>query len=305
MARKELAFLDSHINFDGATAKANGLDGAIIRFGQGGNLKDTRDVLDPYIDISFLANRSQCILNKIPYGVLYQCLALTPETAEKEADWLLSQLKPVQAEVQIYVVLKAEDIPQYPRYGGKRKHLNTVVFGTIAQKLVRAGYKVMFYATPNTLLKLYPDSLFKQYPLWLERPGVTERIAFKDVPVRPTFWTYGTSSIYPGTGVCGDFTCLAGGKKYSVPLHVGDAVTLLKGTKLYSNAKDEIPCSHVYNTEWTRYLWNEEPIGRYKRYGVCLLRQFCGKPDKRLVTCYVSANDIEEGVWRARLQELG
>lgn len=304
MARKELAFLDSHINFDGSAAKANGLDGAMIRFGQGGNLKVVDDVLDPYIDISFLAHRSQCILNKIPYGVVYQCLALSEETAKKEAEWLLSQLRPIRDEVQICVALKAEDLIRYPRYLNKKRE-NAVVFGTIAQALVRDGFKVAFLANERTIDTIYPASIFKHYDMWIDRPGVTERIAFKDLSVRPKFWTYGPSPIYPGTGVCGEFHCLTGGKKYSVPLVAGDKVILLKGTKIYANEKDEIPCSAVYNAEWTRYLWSATPVGKYKRYGVCLLRQFCGRDEKRLITCFISANDVEEGVWRARLKELG
>ena len=97
--RLEILYLTSHDSPDLEAYQGRGLDGLMIRLGQGGSLKDRTGKLDPYIDVGFPIHRASALVLGLPYGVVYQCASLTEEDAEVEGDWLLRQLSAIKEEI--------------------------------------------------------------------------------------------------------------------------------------------------------------------------------------------------------------
>lgn len=292
--RLELLSLNSHDTPDLGSARDRGLDGLMIRLGQGGDLRCTADVISPYIDVGFLGHRLSALSLGLPYGVIYQCLSLSEETAEQEAQWLAGQLSAIRDELGLYVVLQIADLPYHPRYGKVGKLVTERVLRTIAGHLTLEGFRVLLYVADDSL-DLLPVSLLKTYGAYVVKPGVTERMMRTTRHVKPVIWEYGASTIAPERG------CVCFGTAEKVELKrirvaTAAAVRLIPGTKLYANYRDPRPCS-ILGRKVTRYVWSDKK--RNGKYAITLLAQFAEKPNR--ITCYVSERDIEIGILRERI----
>lgn len=293
--RLELLYLDSRSTPDLGTARDRGLDGLMIRLGQGGDLRDTSDRLDPYIDVGFVGHRLSAVTYGMPYGVVYRCVALSEETAEQEADWLVRQLSAIREELGLYVVLHAEDLLQYPRHSRIGKMATERVLRLIAGRLTIEGYRVLIYINDHILATTVPQSLLKTYGAYVVQHNVAERMIRTNRNLKPVIWEYGDSLLGAAVG------CVCFGTAERVELkHIrvttGAAVRLVPGTKLYARADDPRPCS-ILGQKITRYVWSDKK--KRGKYAITLLAQFAEKPSR--ITCYVPARDIEIGILRERI----
>ena len=294
--RLELLYVTSHDTPDLEALQGRGLDGLMIRLGQGGNMKDRSGKLDPYIDVGFPGHRAAALTLGLPYGVVYQCASLTEENAEKEADWLLRQLSAIKEEIGLHVVLQIEDLPHYCKYtasGCFRR--NEAILRIIAGRLVLEGYRVLLYATDRSLEKSLSDAILKTYGAYVVKHGVAERLANRLKGVKTVVWEYGTSVLGGGVGCL----CYDEAKRVQIKLPkpaTGDAVVLLPGTKIYMKAKDGIPCSTL-GIKVRRYVWSGKKVNG--KYAITLLAQFAEKPNR--ITCYILEKDIQYGIIRERV----
>lgn len=293
--RLELLYVDSHDTPDLGSARDRGLDGLMIRLGQGGDLRNRADEVSPYIDAGFLQHRLSALTCGMPYGVVYRCASLSEETAEQEAEWLLGQLRAIRDEVGLYVVLHAEDIPYHPRYANNGKYRNERVLRVIAGKLMLDGFRVLIYVNEKNLDSVIPVSLLKTYGTYFVRHGVAERVMRTEKHVKPVLWEYGQSVLAPHTG-CVCFGSVEKVEIKRVRVTTGAGVRLLPGTKLYANPRDPRPCS-ILGQKITRYVWSDKK--RNGKYAITLLAQFAEKPNR--ITCYVPERDIEIGILRERI----
>lgn len=293
--RLELLYLDSHVNPDLGSARDRGLDGLMIRFGQGGNQKDAADKVEPYIDAGFLGHRLSALTYGIPYGVIYRCQALSEETAEREAEWLSAQLGAVRDEIGLPVVLHAEDMLKHPRYAAVGKRETERVLRVIAGRLTLEGYRVLIYANERNLATVLPQAIFKTYGAYVVHHGVAERIMRQNKIVKPVMWEYGGSMIGEAFG-CVGFCDAERVELKRIKVTRAAAVRLVPGTKLYAKPDDGRPCS-VLGQKITRYVWSDKK--RKGKYAITLLAQFAEKPSR--ITCYVAERDVEIGILRERI----
>jgi hypothetical protein len=293
--RLELLYVNSHDTPDLGAILDRGLDGLMIRIGQGGDQRDKTGTLNPYIDAGFLHHRLSALTYGLPYGVVYQCASLTEEAAEREAEWLVGQLRAIRDEIGLYVALQIEDLPQHPKYANNGKYVNERVLRTIAGRLTLDGFRVLIYVSDRSLAHSLPHSIFKTYEAYVSRPGVAERVMRSVRFLKPVIWEYGTSILAPHTG-CACFGEVRPVALKRIRVTTGAPVRLIAGTKLYANAKDPNPCS-ILGARVTRYIWSDKK--RNGKYAITLLAQFAEKPSR--ITCYVAERDIEIGILRERI----
>jgi hypothetical protein len=294
--RLEILYLTSHDSPDLEAYQGRGLDGLMIRLGQGGSLKDRTGKLDPYIDVGFPIHRASALVLGLPYGVVYQCASLTEEDAEVEGDWLLRQLSAIKEEIGLHVVLQIEDLPHYSRYTALH-HVkrNEAILRIIAGKLVLEGFRVLIYATERSLEKSLSKDILKTYGAYVVRHAVTERLAKSLKGVKTVVWEYGKSILGDNVGAVYYDTPKRVALKLPRPA-TGDAVVLLPGTKVYMRAKDGIPCSKL-GTKLRRFVWSGKKVNG--KYAITLLAQFAEKPNR--ITCYILEKDIQMGILRERV----
>ena len=293
--RLEIAYADSHTTPDLGSARDRGLDGLMIRLGQGGNLRDKSGKIDPYIDSGFLGHRLSALAIGMPYGVIYQCAALDEKTAEAEADWLVGQLSALRDEIGLYVALQVEDIPQFPRYYTIGKCATERILRIIAGRLTLEGFRVLIYATDRSLERCLTSAIFKTYGAYVVRHNIAERILRTDRRLRIVLWEYGESRLTEALGaIC--FGEIAPVALKRIRVTKAAAVRLIPGTRVYANAKDPRPCS-ILGQKMTRYVWSDKK--KNGRYAVTLLAQFAEQPSR--ISCYVAERDVEIGILRERI----
>lgn len=138
--------------------KASGIDFAMLRAGYG---RDT-------IDARFGANISECNRLEIPVGVYWFSYATTITEAIKEAEFCIKTIS--KYKIQYPVVYDLEyDTVNYAKGAGVTidRTLASEFAAAFLTKVKDAGYTPMLYANPDYLSRMFKDSLFTQYDLWL------------------------------------------------------------------------------------------------------------------------------------------
>lgn len=175
---------------DWAKIKASGISFAIIRSGYGVSHKDTQ----------FENNMKGALAQGIPVGIYHFSYALDTAGARKEADYVISLLKPYKGKITLPVFFDFEyDTIRYASDNGValgRQAFNdhTVVF---CDRLLEAGYKAGTYFNLDYKNRFVDLSRMGQYTLWYAQYNDTASWKGYDL------WQY--SSSHQISGISGRF----------------------------------------------------------------------------------------------------
>lgn len=151
-------------NVDWETAKAAGLEFAILRCGYGSD-EASQD------DGQFARNVQECDRLSIPWGAYLYSYALNLADAKSELQHILRLLRGKKPLFPIY--LDMEDADGYKQKNGMpSRQMLTDIVKTVCSGLDDAGYLSGYYVNRDWYYnRIYPDQL-KQYAFWYARPGV-------------------------------------------------------------------------------------------------------------------------------------
>lgn len=175
---------------DWAKIKASGISFAIIRSGYGVSHKDTQ----------FENNMKGAIAQGLPIGIYHFSYALDTAGARKEADFVISLLKPYKGKITLPVFFDFEyDTIRYASDNGitlGRQAFNehAVVF---CDRLLEAGYKAGVYFNLDYKNRFVDLSRMGQYTLWYAQYNDTATWKGYDL------WQY--SSSHQISGISGRF----------------------------------------------------------------------------------------------------
>ena len=117
--------------------KNDGIGFVILRVGFTGSSSNA-----PSLDSVFENNYKNAIAVGLPVGIYYYSLATTAEMAQKEADFVIKQLKGKKITYPVYI-----DIEDPKRQGKASKSALAAVANTFCKAVKKAGYKPGVYAS--------------------------------------------------------------------------------------------------------------------------------------------------------------
>ena len=172
---------------DWETVKGN-IDGAILRAGYGQN----------NIDPQFDRNAAECNRLGIPCGAYWFSYAWTPETAKREAEYLLAAVKPYRMELPLCFDFEYDSVTSAAKRGVTvTRSLATQMVYAFCETVEAGGYWCLNYANPDFLTRFFTPDVPQRFGLWLAQwPGGTPDVT---KPPRPDaqIWQWG-GSIIPG-----------------------------------------------------------------------------------------------------------
>lgn len=143
-------------NIDWKKAKASGIDFAILRLGYTGTI--TRK---PTLDAKFKRNYAQSVAVGVNIGVYYYSTATTLKQAQKEAQFVIKQLKGKKLQYPVYI--DTEDAMQ----GKLSKNALTAIIKEFCEILEQAGYYVGIYSNKYWFASQLNDNALKAYDKWV------------------------------------------------------------------------------------------------------------------------------------------
>lgn len=150
---------------DWPTAKAAGVEFAMLRCGFGSDRRDQDDA-------QFERNVAECDRLGIPWGPYLYSYAMSMAEAESELQHILRLLAGKRPRMPIVIDMEDADGYKAAR-GGISRQLATDIIKHICAGLEAAGYYAMWYANKDWCQnRLYPDQLTK-YDFWYARPGLS------------------------------------------------------------------------------------------------------------------------------------
>lgn len=151
------------------------IDFVMIRAGFGKNNEDRE----------FKRNVKECTALKIPFGLYWFSYALTPEMAEREADYVCDKALGLNLDYPIAFDFEYGSIEYMKKHGIK---INAELIHKIAvsflKRVEERGYYAMLY-TNRDFLQKYFDGLEKRYSLWFAEWNVENPSAVCQM------WQYG------------------------------------------------------------------------------------------------------------------
>lgn len=143
-------------NIDWQKVKASGIDFAILRLGYTGTV--TRK---PTLDTKFKRNYAQSVAVGVNIGVYYYSTATTLKQAQKEAQFVIKQLKGKKLQYPVYI--DTEDATQ----AKLSKNALTAIIKEFCEIMEQAGYYVGIYSNKYWFASQLNDSNLKAYDKWI------------------------------------------------------------------------------------------------------------------------------------------
>ena len=171
---------------DWKKVKESGIEGAIIKCGNGKNYKKNDD---PYFD----QNVQGCIENNIPFGVYIFSYAKSKEDVESEAKHVIRLVSKYKSELSlpIFYDLELENLGQYAVENGKE----------FIKIMEDNGYTAGIYTYQAFINKYIKDS-FNDNWLWVARYGINDGKRHKEPEIpggrKVDIWQYTNISTVDG-----------------------------------------------------------------------------------------------------------
>lgn len=164
-----------NFNFEGE--KAN-IEFVMIRAGFGKNNPDRE----------FTRNVSECTRLSIPFGLYWFSYALTPEMAEKEADYVCDMALGHDLTYPIAFDFEYGSVAYMEKHGIKASaELVCDIANAFLKRIEERGYYAMLYTNLDFIRKYY-SNIINRYALWLAEWNVEN-------PSKPcAMWQYGTDT---------------------------------------------------------------------------------------------------------------
>lgn len=143
-------------NIDWKKVKNDGVGFAIVRLGYTGT--KTRK---PTLDGKFKRNYAQCTKLGVNIGVYYYSTATTLKQAQKEAQFVIKQLKGKKLQYPVYI--DTEDAMQ----AQLSKNALTSIVKEFCEMLEQAGYYVGIYSNKYWFASQLNESKLKAYDKWV------------------------------------------------------------------------------------------------------------------------------------------
>ncbi len=141
---------------DWRKVKKAGVEFAFIRVGYQAGY-DGEYILDPY----FVRNVTEANKIDLPVGVYFYSYATNTEEAERQADWVIEQIK--EYDVELGVAFDWEDWRNFNKTKMSFYTINRVAYAYL-DKVAAAGYTGWLYGSKNYLEKIWQP---EEYPVWL------------------------------------------------------------------------------------------------------------------------------------------
>lgn len=197
------------------------IDFVMIRAGFGKNNEDKE----------FKRNVKECTALKIPFGLYWFSYALTPEMAEREADYVCDKALGLNLEYPIAFDFEYGSLEYMRKHGIK---INAELVRSIAESFLKRveerGYYAMLY-TNRDFLQNYFAGLEKRYSLWFAEWNV------ENLSVVCQMWQYGVDE---ELNVDGDY-CYK------------DFPEIINGISFISEKQKERICETITNSRWNDY----------------------------------------------------
>lgn len=197
------------------------IDFVMIRAGFGKNNEDRE----------FKLNVKECTALKIPFGLYWFSYALTPEMAEREADYVCDKALGLNLDYPIAFDFEYGSIEYMRKHGIK---INADLVRSIAESFLKRveerGYYAMLY-TNHDFLQQYFAGLEKRYSLWFAEWNV------ENPSVVCQMWQYGVDD---ELNVDGNF----GYKEFP---------EIINGISFISEKQKQRICDTITNSRWNDY----------------------------------------------------
>lgn len=152
-------------NIDWQKAKADGIDFAIVRSGYRGS---ATGVLSE--DSFFKKNVENAKAAGVELGIYFFTNAINEKEAEKEAEYVIEQLKPYKNWIEWPVMFDLESVCERTTKANLSKTQKTAICKAFCQKIQEAGYTAGVYSNYSYLINLIDMSkLDSDYYVWVAR----------------------------------------------------------------------------------------------------------------------------------------
>ncbi len=152
---------------DWPTAKAAGLNFAMIRCGYGSDMASQDDQ-------QWERNVKECDRLGIPWGAYLYSYALNANDAKSELQHALRLLKGKKPTYPVFIDMEDADGYKANHGGTPSKSTNTAIIKTFCDGIKAAGYKPGYYCNRDWYYNRIDPSQLKSYAFWYARPGVSK-----------------------------------------------------------------------------------------------------------------------------------
>lgn len=183
----DLSKQNGEVNFTGM--KAAGVDYVMIRLGSRGY--STGQIT---LDENFNDYMKGAIDAGLPVGVYFYSQAISQEEAVQEANFVVQNLAPYQANVKYPVAFDMEFVSNdTARIDGLSRDDKTSIAVSFLEAVKAAGYVPMVYGNKEWLVKEVDLSKLQNFDVWLSQDE-----DMPDFPYQFTMWQYDTGAVLNG-----------------------------------------------------------------------------------------------------------
>ncbi len=183
----DLSKQNGEVNFTGM--KAAGIDYVMIRLGSRGY--STGQIT---LDENFNDYMKGAIDAGLSVGVYFYSQAISQEEAVQEANFVVQNLAPYQANVKYPVAFDMEFVPNdAARIDGLSRDDKTSIAVSFLEAVKAAGYVPMVYGNKEWLVKEVDLSKLQNFDVWLSQDE-----DMPDFPYQFTMWQYDTGAVVNG-----------------------------------------------------------------------------------------------------------
>lgn len=183
----DLSKQNGEVNFAGM--KAAGVDYVMIRLGSRGY--STGQIT---LDENFNDYMKGAIDAGLSVGVYFYSQAISQEEAVQEANFVVQNLTPYQANVKYPVAFDMEFVPNdAARIDGLSRDDKTSIAVSFLEAVKAAGYVPMVYGNKEWLVKEVDLSKLQNFDVWLSQDE-----DMPDFPYQFTMWQYDTGAVLNG-----------------------------------------------------------------------------------------------------------
>ncbi len=183
----DLSKQNGEVNFAGM--KAAGVDYVMIRLGSRGY--STGQIT---LDENFNDYMKGAIDAGLSVGVYFYSQAISQEEAVQEANFVVQNLAPYQANVKYPVAFDMEFVPNdAARIDGLSRDDKTTIAASFLEAVKAAGYVPMVYGNKEWLVKEVDLSKLQNFDVWLSQDE-----DMPDFPYQFTMWQYDTGAVLNG-----------------------------------------------------------------------------------------------------------
>ncbi len=183
----DLSKQNGEVNFAGM--KAAGVDYVMIRLGSRGY--STGQIT---LDENFNDYMKGAIDAGLSVGVYFYSQAISQEEAVQEANFVVQNLAPYQANVKYPVAFDMEFVPNdAARIDGLSRDDKTSIAVSFLEAVKAAGYVPMVYGNKEWLVKEVDLSKLQNFDVWLSQDE-----DMPDFPYQFTMWQYDTGAVLNG-----------------------------------------------------------------------------------------------------------